>query len=64
MIENDRLIAPASESPQEEAMERALRPKDLDEYIGQEKARAQLEIFINAAVARRSITYYCLGRQV
>lgn len=52
MIETDRLIAPAAESPQEEAIERALRPKDLDEYIGQEKARAQLEIFINAARGR------------
>src|SRR5690606_6388040 len=32
--------------------ERALRPKVLDEYVGQEKARGQLEIFINAARAR------------
>jgi Holliday junction DNA helicase RuvB len=52
MIETDRLIAPAAENPQEEAIERALRPKDLDEYIGQEKARNQLEIFINAARGR------------
>lgn len=52
MIETDRLIAPATESPQEEAIERALRPKVLDEYVGQEKARAQLEIFINAARGR------------
>lgn len=52
MIETDRLIAPDSVSPQEEALERALRPKVLDEYIGQEKARAQLEIFINAARGR------------
>ncbi len=52
MIETDRLIAPAAESPQEEAIERALRPKMLDEYVGQEKARAQLEIFINAARGR------------
>ena len=52
MIETDRLIAPAAESPQEEAIERALRPKVLDEYIGQEKARIQLEIFINAARGR------------
>jgi holliday junction DNA helicase RuvB len=52
MIETDRLIAPAAESPQEEAIERALRPKDLDEYIGQEKARNQLEIFIHAARGR------------
>lgn len=33
-------------------MERALRPKVLDEYVGQEKAREQLEIFIGAARAR------------
>ena len=52
MIETDRLIAPETASPQEEAIERALRPKVLDEYVGQEKARAQLEIFINAARGR------------
>ena len=52
MIETDRLIAPAAESPQEEALERALRPKVLDEYVGQEKARGQLEIFISAARGR------------
>jgi Holliday junction DNA helicase RuvB len=52
MIETDRLIAPATESPQEEALERALRPKFLEEYVGQEKARSQLEIFINAARGR------------
>ena len=52
MIETDRLIAPAAASPQEEAIERALRPKVLDEYVGQEKARGQLEIFIHAARGR------------
>ena len=52
MIETDRLMAPAAESPQEEAIERALRPKVLDEYVGQEKARGQLEIFISAARGR------------
>lgn len=52
MIETDRLIAPATESTQEEVVERALRPKVLDEYVGQEKARGQLEIFINAARGR------------
>src|ERR1700674_5195578 len=48
MIETDRLIAPAA-APQEEAVERALRPKQLAEYIGQEKIRGQLSIFIEAA---------------
>jgi Holliday junction DNA helicase RuvB len=49
MIETDRLIAPAPISAQEEAFERALRPRQLDEYIGQEKIRSQLTIFIQAA---------------
>lgn len=52
MIETDRLIATQVVSPQEDAMERALRPKVLEEYVGQEKARGQLEIFINAARGR------------
>ena len=53
MIETDRLVAPATASVQEEALERALRPKVLDEYVGQEKARSQLEIFIHAARGRQ-----------
>lgn len=52
MIETDRLIAPAAASPQEEQIERALRPRTLAEYIGQAKAREQLEIFIHAAKKR------------
>ena len=52
MLEPDRLnriVQPAAETPQEEALERALRPKLLDEYVGQEKIRGQLQIFIEAA---------------
>ncbi|MES2070292.1 MAG: Holliday junction branch migration DNA helicase RuvB [Pseudomonadota bacterium] len=44
-----RIIAATPSSPQEEAIERALRPKQLEEYVGQEKIRGQLEIFIAAA---------------
>src|ERR1700712_585371 len=44
-----RIIAATPASPNEEAIERALRPKQLDEYVGQEKIRDQLEIFITAA---------------
>ena len=39
-------------SPQEEALERALRPKGMEEYVGQKKIREQLEIFISAARKR------------
>jgi Holliday junction DNA helicase RuvB len=52
MIETDRIISAAAATPQEEAIERALRPKALEEYIGQEKIRGQLEIFIEAARRR------------
>ena len=52
MIETDRINAAAASS-QEEVLERALRPKLLDEYVGQEKIRSQLSIFIEAARRRR-----------
>src|SRR6195952_6142446 len=48
-----RIIAATPASPNEEAIERALRPKQLDEYVGQEKIRNQLEIFITAARQRK-----------
>ena len=48
-----RLIASTPVSKQEEILERALRPKQLDEYVGQEKIRGQLEIFMQAAKQRR-----------
>jgi len=48
-----RVIDAAPASPNEEAIERALRPKQLDEYVGQAKIRDQLEIFIHAARKRR-----------
>src|SRR5512140_3678648 len=56
MIENDqlnRLVAPATAGVQEEALERALRPRALAEYVGQEKIRSQLAIFIEAARRRK-----------
>jgi hypothetical protein len=58
MIETDklaavqRIIAPQAKSTQEEAQERALRPKRLADYVGQVKIREQLEIFIQAARKR------------
>jgi len=47
-----RMVSAAPASPNEEAVERALRPKGLAEYVGQTKAREQLEIFISAARGR------------
>jgi len=65
MIEHDSLSArPATDaharivsgqpgSPQEESLERALRPQSLSEYIGQPKVKEQLEVFITAARQRK-----------
>ena len=47
-----RIVSGVPGSPAEEAVERALRPKALAEYVGQAKAREQLEIFIGAAKMR------------
>jgi len=47
-----RVVSAAPASPGEEAIERALRPKGLADYVGQAKAREQLEIFIGAARQR------------
>jgi holliday junction DNA helicase RuvB len=46
------MIAARPVSPQEEQFERSLRPGTLAEYVGQEKVRGQLEIFIQAAKGR------------
>ena len=51
MIEEDRFIA-STPKENEEILEKSLRPADLDEYVGQEKIRDQLEIFIKAAQQR------------
>ena len=53
MIESDRMITAVKRSAQEEALERALRPRTLADYVGQEKVREQLGIFIEAARRRK-----------
>jgi Holliday junction DNA helicase RuvB len=47
-----RVMSAQPASPREEAIERALRPKLFDDYVGQTKVRDQLEIFIGAAKKR------------
>ncbi|HET7298635.1 MAG TPA: Holliday junction branch migration DNA helicase RuvB [Burkholderiales bacterium] len=51
-VEPDRMISARPASPQENEFERSLRPATLAEYVGQEKVRSQLEIFIAAARGR------------
>jgi len=52
MIEQDRVIS-AGTQRDEEAYDRAIRPKTLADYVGQPAVKAQMEIFIAAARQRR-----------
>ena len=51
MIEADRLIFAGTTLP-EDVADRAIRPKLLEEYVGQPQVRSQMEIFIKAAKLR------------
>ena len=51
MIEADRLVSAGTIQP-DDVVDRAIRPKLLDEYIGQPQVRSQMEIFIQAAKLR------------
>lgn len=50
---NEERLVVSTASSDDNLLERALRPKQLDEYVGQKKARGQLEIFISAAKQRK-----------
>ncbi len=52
MIETDRLVASASGDGGETALDRAVRPKTLEDYVGQQPVREQMEIFLSAAKGR------------
>jgi len=51
MIEADRLIEPVA-NIEDESVDRAIRPKMLQDYTGQAHVKAQMEIFIAAAKKR------------
>ena len=52
MIETDRLVAADTGDQRDDAVDRAIRPRRLDEYIGQRAVREQMEIFLSAARKR------------
>ncbi|HFD79076.1 MAG TPA: Holliday junction branch migration DNA helicase RuvB, partial [Gammaproteobacteria bacterium] len=52
MIEPDRLVT-ASASAEDEALDRAIRPRTLADYVGQPQVSEQMEVFIEAARRRR-----------
>jgi len=51
MIEADRLIEPSAKL-EDEGVDRAIRPKLLQDYTGQDHVKSQMEIFIEAAKKR------------
>ncbi len=51
-MEDERIISPELEDIQEERMENSLRPKTLEEYIGQDKVKENMKVYIEAAKKR------------
>ena len=52
MIESDRILISGEKQREEVVVDRAIRPKYLNDYTGQEALRNQLDIFIQAAKNR------------
>jgi Holliday junction DNA helicase RuvB len=52
MLEHDRLISAAAQR-EDEAIDRAIRPRVLEEYVGQPSVKKQMSVFIRAAQQRQ-----------
>lgn len=59
-MEDEKITSPELESEQEEKMENSLRPKTLNEYIGQTKVKENMDIYIKAAIKRNEPLDHCL----
>ena len=55
----DRIINPELEDIKEERLENSLRPKTLDEYIGQDKIKENMKVYIEAAKKKRRTFRSC-----
>lgn len=52
IMDNNQLIRPELEDDLEENLETSIRPKLLEEYIGQSKVKENMKIYIEAAKKR------------
>ena len=52
-MEENKLVRPELENMEEDRLENSLRPKNLNEYIGQDKVKENMKIYIEAAKKRR-----------
>ena len=59
-MEENFNIRPEVEDKQEERIEKTLRPQTLKEYIGQEKVKENMKIYIEAAKKRKEPLDHCL----
>ena len=59
-MDEERIINPELENAGEERLENSLRPKTLDEYIGQDKVKENMKIYIEAAKKRGEPLDHCL----
>ena len=59
-MEEERIINPELEDASEERLENSLRPKTLDEYIGQDKVKENMKIYIESAKKRNEPLDHCL----
>ncbi len=59
-MDEERIISPMLENSTEERLEKSLRPKTLDEYIGQDKVKENMKIYIESAKKRKEPLDHCL----
>jgi Holliday junction DNA helicase RuvB len=60
MAKKDDSVLAAGQQQGEEPVDRALRPKTLDEFIGQDKLKENLKVFLQAAKQRKEPLDHCL----
>lgn len=59
-MEEERILSPKLENVGEERIENTLRPQSLSEYIGQDKVKENMKIYIEAAKKRGEPLDHCL----
>jgi len=56
----ERIVTPAQVDPEEDSLQLSLRPKSLDEYIGQNELRGKLRVALDAARGRKEAVEHIL----
>src|SRR5882672_9628344 len=60
LIKKSTMVLPAVTAEEEEPFERSLRPQTLDEFVGQDRLKKNLRVFIEAARQRQEPLDHCL----